>query len=345
MVLTSLALILYGKEEKRFPNLLLLDEADASLHPSMSKQMIDSLQNVFVKKLGIKVILTTHSPSTVAIAPEESIYVMDKIEKRLKKSVKDDALKILTGGIPNLSIDYKSHRQIFVESPTDAIYYQTIYNKMNASNSLIRKLYFISAGYGKSNCDQVIDIVEKLQNAGNKTSYGIVDWDNKDTSRKNILIHGNKRRYSIENFIFDPIYLAILLIERKYGLLKSAILIEDTENQYDLISSTKAQSAIDFIIKQFESKCRGIVNDKSLVDCIYSDNVTLKIPNWYLSHNGHDLKNKMVEIFPPLQAIKDGGEYEIELSLIKIIAKVYPFVPKESIDLINKLSGIETIED
>lgn len=50
------------------PKLLLLDEIDASLHPAYTKALISVLVKTLVEKCGVKVILVTHSPSTVALA-------------------------------------------------------------------------------------------------------------------------------------------------------------------------------------------------------------------------------------------------------------------------------------
>ena len=56
-ILIALAFALYNNDHvTQLPKILLLDETDASLHPSMSKQYLHILKNVFVKKLGIKVI-------------------------------------------------------------------------------------------------------------------------------------------------------------------------------------------------------------------------------------------------------------------------------------------------
>ena len=76
-VLISLVFALYNtKFDVEFPKVLLMDEPDASLHPSMTKQFLDVIQKVFVQDKGVKVILTTHSPSTVALAPEEAIFIV-----------------------------------------------------------------------------------------------------------------------------------------------------------------------------------------------------------------------------------------------------------------------------
>lgn len=60
------ASIYKSSSDGAFPDILLLDELDASLHPSMIKNMIGVIEDIFLEQ-GIKVILVTHSPSTIAL--------------------------------------------------------------------------------------------------------------------------------------------------------------------------------------------------------------------------------------------------------------------------------------
>jgi predicted ATPase len=325
--------------ELSFPDLLVLDEPDAHLHPEMSKILIDVLNNSFVKSLGMKILITTHSPTTVALAPEDSVFQLNNDPITfLRKIQKDDALKILTTGLPNLSIDYESHKQIFVESPTDRKYYQTLFNKLNADINLTHQLYFISNGYGKSNCDQVRKIVKDLRESANKTVFGIIDWDNKNASKSPIFVHGHGKRYSIENYIFDPIFVSILLLERNYGLMKKAIGYEDTENQYDLIKSERAQKAIDYIVGRLEPRHPNVFDKSRLVKHSYGK-YEYNIPFWFTQMNGHVLKEQLLDEFDLLEITKQRSEYENEERLIKIIAKLYPNVPSDTIDLITSLAS------
>jgi hypothetical protein len=323
-----------------FPQLIVIDEPDAHLHPEMSKILVDVFTETFVKNLGIKVIITTHSPSTVAVAPEDSIFQLSNQRPcSLKKISKDDALKILTTGLPNLSIDYKNHRQVFVEGQIDVSFYQTIFSVINSRTEQIHRLYFISYGRGRGNCNQVIQLVKELSVAGNVSSFGIVDWDSKNTPNNKIYVHGEGKRYSIENFIFDPLYLAMLLLNEEDKPLMQAIDFKITDKHYDLPSSGKAQKAIDYVLAQFCAKPSSITMDKSLIECRYGLDLILKIPKWILTCNGHELKNKVVEIFPILEGIKRRGEYEIENELIKIIGKAFPYFPSETVELITTLSS------
>ena len=98
--LLSLAISIFRSQgTARLPKLLLLDEVDASLHPSMSKALIGTLQEVFVKN-GTDVILATHSPSTVALSPEDAVVIATKTAKGLELSQADrgQAVQILSEG-------------------------------------------------------------------------------------------------------------------------------------------------------------------------------------------------------------------------------------------------------
>ncbi|XOV86896.1 MAG: AAA family ATPase [Pseudomonadota bacterium] len=149
-VLFALVLSIYKTfSDSYFPRLLLLDEIDASLHPSMVRNLLDVLDNVFVKEHGVHVILATHSPSTVALAPPESIHVMSKdvAEKKIRQSSPSEALSVLTEGFatlndlePEASIEYvlkgSSDPVVFVEGITDKIILETAWRKLNPDTNM-----------------------------------------------------------------------------------------------------------------------------------------------------------------------------------------------------------------
>ena len=116
-------------------NTMLLDEPDAHLHPSMCKMMVEILQEITQPKelggSGIRVIITTHSPSTVAFAPTESLFVMEKDannDRIIKQTSTEEAVRILSDGIFTfekavnqftLIADSNKNNILFVEGKTD----------------------------------------------------------------------------------------------------------------------------------------------------------------------------------------------------------------------------------
>jgi energy-coupling factor transporter ATP-binding protein EcfA2 len=333
----------YYQKQLELPELIVLDEPDSHLHPQLSKLLIDVLCETFVKDLGIKVILTTHSPSTVALAPEESLYeLQNEPATSLKKIKKDDALKLLTFGVPTLSIDYKNHRQIFVESPTDVFYFQSLYNLLSQHESLTFKPYFISYGKGKGNCDQVMDLVSRLRESGNEKSFGIVDWDGKRKSNvSSILIHGDNLFYSIENVLYNPIYLVALFLEIK-GAENVFTELNFTEiyNQYELgvrESNSRLQEISNWIVNKICANFPSLSNQEQ-ISIKFLNGKEIKLPKWYVEIKGHELEGKLKQTFKSLEG-KFKSEGQFQEAITKVIAKSYPFFPVTSVELIRHLSG------
>lgn len=121
-VLFMLALCMFkATSESVFPKLLLLDEIDATLHPSMIKNLLSVIRDVLLRK-GTKVVLATHSPTTVALVPEECIFVVNPGgPDRIVKVAKNDAIRTLTGGYMTIEdtlkvLDQASGKKICVIS-------------------------------------------------------------------------------------------------------------------------------------------------------------------------------------------------------------------------------------
>lgn len=116
-------------------NTMALDEPDAHLHPSMCKMMVEIFSEMSAKKEvgggGIRIIITTHSPSTVAFTPEGSLFVMQREadnKRVIRQTTSEDAVEILSDGIftfsramSNFTLLSSSPKQnlVFVEGKTD----------------------------------------------------------------------------------------------------------------------------------------------------------------------------------------------------------------------------------
>lgn len=328
----------YYQEKLSFPELLILDEPDAHLHPEMSKLLLDVLNDTFVIKYGIRVIISTHSPSTIALASENQIYQLKNGDaSSLIKISKDEALKILTSFIPTLSIDYKNHKQVFVESPTDRYYYQTIFDRLNQEKNYPFKLYFISNGYGKGNCQQVIDVVTEIRKSNNKTCFGVIDRDKSNTSTETIFVHGENSRYSIESYVYDPSYLMILFLEMDAMGVRNSLGLDVSFNEYKLgLDQELLQKSIDWFFQTYYEKfnmSQGLKDAKREVE--YYHGVKVMIPEWYLEFQGHDLEVKLKEAFKALQKFRDEGQLQKKLTIIS--AKCFPMVHKDTVEVIEKI--------
>lgn len=346
-VLFSLAFFMFNSQEvKRFPKLLLLDEPDAHLHPSMTAQLLKVLKNVLVEKYGVQIIMTTHSPSTVAISTEESIFLMDPTIGYPRPVEKDLAIKSLLSGIPNLYVSYENRRQVFVESEYDVSYYDKIYKRIFQYLNQDVNLNFISSGDAVtdkngmpvSNCGQVIKIAKIFKESGNPHVYGIIDFDEgKNHSTDNLIILGEGSRYSIENYIFDPVLIGMLLLREKMITSPEAGMPELVYTDVNTHSQENLQKLSDYIITKVSAETK--ITDKSTKDSIMLNGLTIAVPIWYLMNQGHNLEDLLIKVFARLSELKKNKEEKLKLAIIEKVIDDFPELISR--DVVNTLRKIQ----
>jgi energy-coupling factor transporter ATP-binding protein EcfA2 len=302
-VLMSFALCVYYAQDTRqvtkYPRLLLLDEVDAPMHPSMCQMLMRTITGTLVAKHGMTVVLTTHSPTTVALAPESAIHMMRGPREGLKKITKAEALNVLTEDVPTVSLDFEGRRQVFVESSNDASVYEKLYRAVRTKLSAGRSLEFIGVGKNPGNgsgCDQVKHVVANLTSFGNRSVFGLVDWDSTNTSDDRVTALGEGRRYSLENFLYDPLLLAILVVRVAPHRGKDFGLVDQPSSEwFRRASPTELQSVTDAIV-------RAITGNPSKRDAQakYVGGLSLATCSSYLTMRGHDLEKRVLTVFAEL---------------------------------------------
>lgn len=328
-VLLAVAMSLFTgssmSEAIELPKLLLLDEADASLHPSMVKSLLTVIEEIFVKQYGVRVVITTHSPTTVALAPSDSIFVMSRDSPRLKQATTDEALKLLTVGLSSLSVSVDNRRQVFVESEYDQEIYQDLFRIIKAKLATERSAEFIAAGKRGvgGGCDAVKRLVADLRTAGNATILGIVDRDNR--TGVPAYIHHLSDRYSIENLLFDPLLLGSFLLRED---IKSAVELGLPEGtRHFQLTQAQAQPLVDAV-----ASLLGITGDSTA--CTYAGGFSVNVPNDFLETQGHELEALAIAAIPELNRFRTKLKQEI---VNKSVADLPDFVPQSALDLFEQL--------
>ncbi len=105
-VLMALCLLSFNQYlGRRRPRLLLLDELDAVLHPSMVSALVSALKSLFVPG-GTKILITSHSPMTVAALDEADIFRVARAGDRVKvtRTTKSEAIIELSEGIATVDV-------------------------------------------------------------------------------------------------------------------------------------------------------------------------------------------------------------------------------------------------
>ncbi|WP_162270736.1 ATP-binding protein [Photobacterium aquimaris] len=348
----------------KVPRVLLIDEPDAFLHPKMVAKMYKVLDS-FHRNFGSKVVITTHSPTTVALAPDNSVYIIEQGVLTLVE--KDVAISELLDGITQISLSPDNRRQVFVESQYDANVYQLIYSKLvHRSTEIDPKisLNFISSGpkmaakqiedkvkqilriddldriqdfiqavNGVGSCSHVIGQVDALIENGNNSVRGIIDWDKKNCSNNKIAVLGENYAYSIENIALDPICIMLLLhMHEPDKFTVFDICGKDTSWLLWLEDIELLQASLD----KFILKVLGRDNNKD-VTTSYISGINLLTDTEYLNKQGHSLEKIVKQNYPQLNAFatsKKDGELKwkiVQKSMItytdgKLIPKAFESV-------------------
>lgn len=334
-VLMSLALSIYSTEEKAArPDVLLIDEPDAPLHPEYSNYLIQAIKESIVDKSGVRVIITTHSPTTVAMAPEESIYQMSREKSMPIKVTKQQAINLLTKDLDNMRVSIEERRQIFVESKYDVGFYNRLYKCLSANTVFTTVPFFLPAKSGEgSNCQDVKEIVNALRQHGNDLVYGVIDYDGHNRGNQFICVVGGDKRYAIDNYIFDPIFVAFLLIREHVVTSKDMGLESDvTFTQLHTLTHNELQTMIDYVASSLG------FNDANKTSYNVLEPDTFEVASEWFTIQGHDLEDKITQKWGKLYGIKHGyGDDYLKNYVLDNVTVEFPqFIAQEVKELFEK---------
>lgn len=299
-VLLQLVLWLFtaGKEGV-FPKLLLLDEPDAHLHPSMTPQFLDVISETLVKKYGVRVIMTSHSPSTVALAPIDAVFQLERSSSTIEPvDSRADIISILTAGLVTVT---KTTKYCFVEDEDDVEFYEAIQDLLSPTGPTrdpmaIRtspELAFlpVSIGANASKISGGSTIVAKWvgkldAEPLDRMFYGIIDKDGGASGTDRIFPIG---RYSFENYLLDPLVVyALLMEENKAPEIPGIKLTSGDEHLLRTQSKETLQMIVDMVTSTIEASEPSIVGQSKL-EVSYTTGQKVMHPKWVIDHRGHSL--------------------------------------------------------
>lgn len=310
---------------------LLLDEPDAHFHPSLAKLFIETIQEQLVQKMNIQVIMTTHHPTTIALAPSDSVFEMHRSEdgKMHIDPVVNTAAAIETLTDNQLIVTPKDHRLVFVEDKDDADFYQKMFQKAVEMGLCEDRVYlfFTSAAIsstskakGNGGCTAVKEFVKRLRTneqykAKNDTQrlsvykkrsvqghfiFGLIDKDDKNISEDGVFTM-HRREY--ENFAYDLFIISMCVY------------------YYDLY-----QKKLDLAEENFNNVCENMI--------IFFDKFELFFLHWMLMSIQQD---SLVNL-----SFKTVQEFKTEIEKISITELLEEIHKKLSIE--NKQTKNKAIE-
>ena len=196
--LIALSIFIYQQKKGKFlPKILLLDEIDSHLHPTMVKKFINTLQEIFIREEGMKIIMVTHSPATIAHCPEDSIFVVHRDgSEKVEKNSRNDALDILTDGFVSLTESKSSliiedgiqqtdkSVVVFTEGITDKIILETAWKKLYPNG---KRNFLIQQAWDAPSLRNLFQRGEIFKQHPEKTFIALFDFDQEGYNQWNQL--------------------------------------------------------------------------------------------------------------------------------------------------------------
>ncbi len=317
------------------PDLLLLDEVDAALHPQMLNRWMETLLSDFVGKRGSKCILATHSPVTVALAPEGSIFELVRGHSRPTPISKQEALNRLTVGLPTLAIDYTGQRQVFVESDTDAATFNEIATLGKAQLSLERSLSFISTGFRtKANGEQnagaatVLKVVRQLRSSGNRQVFGLIDWDGHRSPDGAVRVLAAGTHYTLENLLLDPFLIGALLVLDAPNVLATPFSFLHVKDHMQVLAE-QVEGSVSLDGSAFPGTR---VNS-------YLDGSSVVVSRAFAQMPGHDLEQRLADTFPYLRQFQRNRGTLVREIVHRVLTNYPELCPRPLADAFRSIAS------
>ncbi|WP_157139451.1 AAA family ATPase [Achromobacter piechaudii] len=346
-MLLVLVLWLYNSQHHgRFPKLLLLDEPDANLHPSMTRQFLNVVKEVLVAKYGVRVLMTTHSPSTVALAPEGSVFEMSRDTPRIQKSCSvAGTVGLLTAGLVVVS---PGSRFVLVEDELDANFYETIRQLLSdfgpsRDPRAIRpapSLIFVPASRGKKSekvgggSSVVAGWVNKLDVPPlSEVIRGVIDRDGGNSTTSRIEVIG---RHSVENYLLDPLVVFCLLSSAKRAPSVDRLQISTGDEH---LIRAQPEAVLSEIVATIGAIVLPRIPNLTEVEkqtrvVTFTNGSQVRYPAWMLDRRGHDLMSIFQSAF--------GGAAVINPPRLDLSIRRLRLIPTELADIFQRLQGVLT---
>jgi energy-coupling factor transporter ATP-binding protein EcfA2 len=301
MILVIVMWLYRSQHHGQFARLLLMDEPDAHLHPAMTRQFFDVVHKVLVQRHGVRVLLTTHSPSTVALAPPGSVFEMSRTQPRIRPSKSiASTVGLLTAGLVVVSPD---SRFVLVEDDQDVRFYDSVRTVLTdfsprADPKVLLpapSLVFLPASTGRGatkvsgGSSMVKAWVEKFSEAPlSDFLRGIIDHDGVNIASARIKVIG---RYSIENYLVDPLVVYCMLSSR--GLapqLDSVRISRGNEHLLRDLHESALQDIVGAVSSSVSPQLGQLTTDEQASVVVrFTNDKELNYPAWMLTRRGHDV--------------------------------------------------------
>ena len=335
-ILLALGALNFGSRPPDRTGLLLLDDLDALLNPTLARSFIEVLE-IIADRQNTHICLASHSPATVALWPNDNVILMRRRAPRIEPTTRQNALNFLCANL--FGVITADFRMVLVEDQDDVRLYSLV-AQAAASQSLLPSisLVFLPVGNlleqgasrglpgGKQKVRRWLDDLGSAAEAG--MFRAICDRDTDGSIHRLMLV---TRRHSIENYLCDPIFIFISsclnLRSRPPNpiLLQGGLTLTDLQHGQGQALREKLQRLVNDVTSAIAPKISAVV-DTTPVEIVFSDGLTLTYPGWFLDVRGHDLRSAVTQVFS--QQVSDDD------ALRRAIENYTRWIPRDLIELV-----------
>ena len=303
--------------------------------------MLEIIEEEIVKKHKIPVLLSTHSPTTIACSPANALYKISASNKVPVQCDLEDSMNILTYGIPNLRVSTEHRRQVFVEHTYDVEYYEALFDIVSRHQKFTVTPQFLPPHtLNGSNCDAVLEITRKLRDMGNTHVYGLIDWDLKNSPEQQVIILGLGKRYAIENYIFEPHFLGLYLIHKKF-VKPNELGLENCNSYLDVAKAIEADNdVLQIIANHVHGKIEWENKSNHMIESELLSGYKLQVRKDSFEIKGHKLEEMIKNTWPILNSVRSNncGDSVLKKDIINTVINDFPSLL--SIDISNTFTSI-----
>lgn len=299
------AWILVTGEHGMLPKLVLLDEADAHLHPALVPGFVEALHRNLHVKHGVKIVMATHRTEAILSCPDGALYEVSKAEPRIRQSPsRRESLMLLTEGRFFAAVQ---RRCVLVEGEDDAAFY-TLATRLCADQGRIGgncPVFFAATTGAKANAEgagrpKVQQWVTRLRSSAiSDLVLGLVDFDFRGPDEEGVVAIP---RHSLENYLLDPLTVYVLLLGRGLAPAVEGLLIrKGQESTLHSLDTSVLDRIAAQILGQVVSCLATPPTDVELewVPVSYVGGSVVNLPRWFLTRRGHSLMDAFRAAFGP----------------------------------------------
>ena len=336
VIVGLVALFVRAKQFGIYPKMILMDEPDARLHSQLIPRMLNSIRNLLTSQEGCRVIMTTHRPETIVAAPQGSLVEVQRTPDTLSidNSIwwkgnagagnhievscrtrpvadKSELISRLTGAAFFIR---KNFRFVLVEDSDDQHFYRVVYSLLLRECAIPTDPALVFQGADKrgkfkgGGCEIIKSILARINDdiadelaLSPHLLCGLIDMDGDQSLPQHRGLH-KISRYSLENYLFDPILVYSQLVDaekiEEFGIKKrhnrgdSHIIRSASQEDLQEIAST--------IIGRVEQHMpeTSKASKKSLpVSFVGRNDIKINYPEWLFLSRGKDISSWYASAF------------------------------------------------